>query len=289
LEQKRAQYSSQREHLSFKFVHDDNVSFTLVNPVGLKRVLSNLIDNSVDAMDSGTIVISLKQLGGHVHLSVIDTGKGIPADVLPKLGSKGFSYNKTNGSGLGLFHAIQSVEYWKGMLSIESWAGKGTTVTVRLPLTQKPSWFTDSFSICDDGYLVIVDDDDSIHERWHILLKEKLQNLPRVFSLRSPEDLKAWVNLNSQLVSKCTFLVDFNYLGSRDTGLELIEQLKIDSKSVLVSSQDPNTEMISKLQTEIWHYAKRQMTWFRADKRIRWFQLEEKDKIEKTVEEFLRK
>jgi tRNA dimethylallyltransferase len=48
-------------------------------------------------------------------------------------------------------------------------------------------------------------------------------------------------------------------------------------------------EMISRLQTEIWHYAKRQMTWFRADKRIRWFQLEEQDKIEKTVEEFLRK
>ncbi len=48
------------------------------------------------------------------------------------------------------------------------------------------------------------------------------------------------------------------------------------------------SEMISKLQTEIWRYAKRQMTWFKRDKRIKWFNPSEQSKIEKETKKFLR-
>jgi tRNA dimethylallyltransferase len=47
-------------------------------------------------------------------------------------------------------------------------------------------------------------------------------------------------------------------------------------------------EMLKKLEFEIWHYAKRQKTWFKRDKRIKWFMLKEKNKIEKEVKDFLR-
>lgn len=46
-------------------------------------------------------------------------------------------------------------------------------------------------------------------------------------------------------------------------------------------------EMIKKLETEIWHYAKRQMTWFKRDKEINWLELKEIKKIEKAVREFV--
>lgn len=46
-------------------------------------------------------------------------------------------------------------------------------------------------------------------------------------------------------------------------------------------------EMAQKLDTEIWRYAKRQMTWFKKDKRINWFEPTEKKKIEKLTREFL--
>ena len=48
------------------------------------------------------------------------------------------------------------------------------------------------------------------------------------------------------------------------------------------------SEMARKLDTEIWHYARRQKTWFKRDKRIRWFGLREKNKIEKEVSTFLK-
>lgn len=46
-------------------------------------------------------------------------------------------------------------------------------------------------------------------------------------------------------------------------------------------------EMKEKLLSEIWHYAKRQRTWFRKDKRIQWFSPNEKEKIENTIKGFL--
>ena len=47
-------------------------------------------------------------------------------------------------------------------------------------------------------------------------------------------------------------------------------------------------EMTQRLQSEIWHYAKRQMTWFRRDRRIRWFLPNERSKIVKAVANFLK-
>lgn len=47
------------------------------------------------------------------------------------------------------------------------------------------------------------------------------------------------------------------------------------------------SEMKEKLLSEIWHYAKRQRTWFRKDKRIQWFSPNEKEKIEDAIKSFL--
>lgn len=47
------------------------------------------------------------------------------------------------------------------------------------------------------------------------------------------------------------------------------------------------TEMITKLESEIWKYAKRQKTWFKKDKRINWFLLSETKKIESAISKFL--
>lgn len=48
------------------------------------------------------------------------------------------------------------------------------------------------------------------------------------------------------------------------------------------------TDMLAELEQDIWHYAKRQMTWFKKDARIAWFPLSKKSAIKKAVQEFLR-
>lgn len=48
-------------------------------------------------------------------------------------------------------------------------------------------------------------------------------------------------------------------------------------------------EFVEKLNTEIWHYAKRQMTWFRRNSKIQWFGLKQESKVRKIVDRLLKK
>jgi signal transduction histidine kinase len=105
-----------------------------VAPSDLKRTISNLINNSVEALNCrGVVHIQLQALEDQVVLQISDNGPGIPPDVVPKLGEKGFSFGKTGGSGLGLHHARSVVRQCGGNLSIVSAQGRGTRVEVFLP------------------------------------------------------------------------------------------------------------------------------------------------------------
>jgi signal transduction histidine kinase len=116
---------------------DDNAANFLANiqPIEFKRVLSNLIDNSIEASDGhGHIAIELTRKNGKLLLSVADTGKGIPKDRLSELGQHQASYGKQSGTGLGLYHAKRQVKSWDGTLTIDSEVGSGTRVEIELPL-----------------------------------------------------------------------------------------------------------------------------------------------------------
>jgi len=79
--------------------------FASVQPATLKTVISNLIDNSAEALDKGgNVTVHLQDRNDQIELSIEDNGKGVPSDLLPQLGQRGRSFNKDNGSGLGLYH-----------------------------------------------------------------------------------------------------------------------------------------------------------------------------------------
>jgi signal transduction histidine kinase len=104
----------------------------------LARVLSNCINNSVEALSQrfGKIIVAVRATGSQVIISIKDNGKGIPADILEKLGRQGVSYGKggtTSGSGLGVYHAKRTVEALGGSFTIHSVLGRGTDVSIKLP------------------------------------------------------------------------------------------------------------------------------------------------------------
>jgi len=106
-----------------------------ITPLEFERLLSNLIDNSLDAIEgTGTVEISLVRDPINLTLTVKDDGKGIPQAVLSKLGAKGETHGKEGGSGLGLYHAKTNIEAWGGSLKIESTEGEGCIVIISLPI-----------------------------------------------------------------------------------------------------------------------------------------------------------
>lgn len=102
-----------------------------------KQILLNLIMNALEAIEgAGRIVVRTRNLGagGEVELTVSDTGKGIPPDLLPRIFDPFFSTKGENGnSGLGLSVVYGLVSKFKGNINVESQEGAGTTVSITLP------------------------------------------------------------------------------------------------------------------------------------------------------------
>ena len=120
------------------------------DPSRLEQVLINLVVNSRDAMDgpgSITIKTTASDPGGIVHdvrvpcgwLQVIDTGSGIPEDVLPRIFDPYFSTKPADvGTGLGLATIYGIVSQSDGFIFVDSTVGVGTTMTVALPRGSRP-------------------------------------------------------------------------------------------------------------------------------------------------------
>lgn len=214
--------------------------FANVDSVEMKRVMSNLINNSVEALgEAGAVHVSLVRSGGFVEIRVQDNGKGIPPEVLPRLMQRGVTCGKSDGSGLGLFHARTTVESWDGSLAIESKVGEGTQVTVRLPRAEPPSWFVRELVVPERGVVVVLDDDYSIHQIWDGRFEALQRNGYRVEVVHFARsvDLETWVREQPEAASRALYLVDYEFLGARMTGLDLIEKLGIQARSILVTSR----------------------------------------------------
>ncbi len=106
----------------------------------LKQLLINLITNSINYSDEGSMVdININRDGNKLLIIVSDTGWGIPVDDLPNLTKKFYRGRhgiKTKGTGLGLAICKEIARLHGGDLSIVSRLGKGTVVTVELPFRE---------------------------------------------------------------------------------------------------------------------------------------------------------
>ena len=104
------------------------------DPRLLSRVLSNLIGNAVEALagSPGEIQVAAERRDGRIHVSVEDSGPGVPPRILTRLFDPYFSA-KSGGTGLGLAIAKKIVEEHGGTIAAENRRGGGFRVRFDLP------------------------------------------------------------------------------------------------------------------------------------------------------------
>jgi signal transduction histidine kinase len=107
----------------------------------LKQVVINLVKNSMQAIEGmGRILVCtrISRDKEWILLSVSDTGKGIPADVVPRIFDPFFT-TKGNGegTGLGLSVIYGIVAKYNGSISVRSREGRGTRMAIRLPVLRE--------------------------------------------------------------------------------------------------------------------------------------------------------
>lgn len=226
--------------------------FSLINPVELNRVLSNLINNSVDAVEHNKkIIVALIELNNEAVIQVKDHGRGIPKKNLNQIGELGASFGKTQGTGLGLNHAIQTIKNCGGRLVIRSEERVGTTVQLFLPMCQSPSWFISEIKVRNNQQIIVIDDDENIHAVWERKFNE-LQKIGKIqlslTHLYSPHELLDWKAKNIE-VQDVLFLCDYEFSGTNLNGIDLIKQIGIDRQSILVTSR-LDSDVITRCESE---------------------------------------
>jgi signal transduction histidine kinase len=110
--------------------------------VKLSIALSNLIKNALQFTESGGhVTISVQEESGHLKVTVMDDGIGIPARDLPRVFERFFQVETHltrhyGGMGLGLAVAKAMIELHGGRIWVESEEGKGSCFTFLLPIEQ---------------------------------------------------------------------------------------------------------------------------------------------------------
>jgi signal transduction histidine kinase len=98
----------------------------------LKQALLNIVVNALEAMPGGgALTVALACDRARVHISVRDTGPGIPAEILGLIYQPHFT-TKEGGTGIGLYVARSVVEAHGGTIEVESAAGAGTEVRLAM-------------------------------------------------------------------------------------------------------------------------------------------------------------
>jgi cell cycle sensor histidine kinase DivJ len=114
------------------------------DPRAFKQIVLNLVSNAIKFTErGGTVTVSAGVEGSRLMLRVTDTGVGIAADDLKRIGDPFFQAGKTyqrrhEGTGLGLSIVKSLVALHAGEMTVQSKIDEGTTVTVALPLAFTP-------------------------------------------------------------------------------------------------------------------------------------------------------
>lgn len=209
--------------------------FVEVVPTELKRVLSNIIENAIQACSAinGVVHVTLSRENTFVKISISDNGIGIKKEYLSKIFENGFTTkSESGGKGLGLYHAKSTVESFGGSIQIDNEA-KHTSFDILLPIVNKPDWFCSNLSI-HGNRIIIVDDDKTIHQLWNKKLTSLLNE--KVY-FTSPQEF-----LDFKLDGTDLVLIDYEFIGSILNGLDLIERKRIKN-AILITSHFNEEEL----------------------------------------------
>lgn len=243
--EKQAEYTSKNVTITTDVAPDGCFLFAKFNQGDLKEVLSNVINNSIEATPGhAEIKLRLYEEDGMVLISIKDNGSGMSSAVLKNIFKDGVSYGKNSGSGLGLFHAKTQVEAWGGSIDATSEPNCGTTVVIRLHKGETPKWFPIQVTLAKGTSVVILDDDDSFRLVLEKHIADSLGGCSDIdiCSFAKPEEMIDWAQKQKPSEGSL-FLIDHEFQGSPMNGIQVIKFLKLEKHAILITSRFEEEEI----------------------------------------------
>lgn len=247
LSEKKVQYQQHAVKFETRLANDAQFAFIRMQKIEFRRAMSNLINNAVDAFEgaekgghpNSSITVHLTTNADFVFVRVQDNGKGMQRSQVEKITARqGFTEGKENGHGLGLQQVWDMLECNEGTMTVESVAGKGTSILLTFPRITAPNWIAQQIHLNASTIIAILDDDDSIHTAWNLRFapfSTAYPNLRLQHFKQGQEALEFLNTLSRQEKGHVIFLSDYELLHQDKNGLQILEESKVKDATLVTS------------------------------------------------------
>jgi signal transduction histidine kinase len=246
--EKRIQFRH-REDILLEFSNKDESYglFTNINPSIISRIVSNLLNNSFEAMEptenKSKISISFhKTEAKEIIISITDQGSGFSMDMIKLINSDHSISNKKDGLGLGLSSARSYMQKIQGQLHISNNPTGGSQIKLHFKASPPPEWFVPMIDLKNKKNLIIIDDDESIYLLW----KQRLDRHIQLIHFKTIKDFESYYTQKGDH-SNSFILFDFEFLGDRRNGAETIIKHQLQHNSILVTSRSEDSTVLAML------------------------------------------
>ncbi|GHU16235.1 hypothetical protein FACS189472_00820 [Alphaproteobacteria bacterium] len=227
------------KNISFSYSYDMSSNFVFIKGDYSEfcRMMSNLLNNSVEALEGedGVIEVKLIEEEQQVRIHIKDNGKGMPKEMVDKLMSNiPVGSTKAGGRGIGTQQIVSTLREMNGKMRIESTENVGTEITISFYKSDYPDWFTDKIVLHKGDIVVVLDDDSSIHSVWENRLKEYSNDITIKYFIHSSDAID-YINSSKQK-DRIFLLTDYELRDQKINGIDVIEKCEIQRRSVLVTS-----------------------------------------------------
>lgn len=206
-----------------------------IQSAALKRVFTNLVRNSIEAIISvGAVSVTVTKMSpDKVLIAIEDSGSGFSEEAMKNLFKKGFT-TKQSGSGLGLSFCLEKIREWGGSLYVDPTSNK-TRIEIELPASEKSVSFAHPLILADLNDAIIIDDHPMENELDR-LMKSKhtiVRTLAEFEQMQQQNEIK----------SQQTLVFDL-HLESGRKALEVIEDLPRGTDYMFMTSDYLNTALL---------------------------------------------
>ena len=233
------------EHQGINFIEEFNSNSQMVFIEGqrsqINRAITNLLRNAAQALDGkpGDVVLKLDSDEFYVYITIQDTGKGMPSEMVNKIKNNiAFTEGKKDGHGIGLGQVHATLNRNFAEMDIISELGKSTQFIIKFKKSLPPNWAAQTIEITPKDKVIIVDDDPSIHGDWGFNFEPIIEKHPSISIHNFYESQKALDYIHSLPLDEqnnILLLSDFELAHDARNGLNVIEESKV-KRAFLVTS-----------------------------------------------------
>ncbi|KAB8033272.1 ATP-binding protein [Fluviispira multicolorata] len=223
--------------------------FAKIPLLEFKKVLSQLIDNSVDTIsNNGSVKIRLSSSADNIFMFITNSGTYKATKAIPKIILSESNRLKTTNKGSALCHAKTVVESMGGKFEFRVQFGTGAAVKIILPKVSIPNWFASSLKIKPNSYVVIIDEDAYIHSLWQESFKNILStdfNIQLIHFSQLKEVIAWSESAEYKKMEHKYFLSEFNFNDCSMSGIDFISMMPFTNNSFIVTNKYTEKNIIA--------------------------------------------